>query len=66
MTILTTKQVAERLGITPRAVRALAERHDIGTKINDRMRVYSDEDVSRLRQRSGMVGRPLSLRAVST
>jgi len=59
MPILTTQQVAERLGITPRAVRALAVRHAVGTCLTPRLRVYSEADVARLAVRVGMRGKPM-------
>jgi len=58
--ILTTNQVAERLGITPRAVRKLAERHTVGTLITARTRVYTEADVARLAERVGKRGHHLS------
>ena len=54
--IITTNQVAERLGITPRAVRKLAERHNVGALITSRQRVYSEADVQRLAERVGKRG----------
>lgn len=50
-----TKQVAELLGITERAVRFWAERHGIGEKVG-RDWVFTDEDVDRLRQRKTTPG----------
>ena len=58
--ILTTNQVAERLGITPRAVRKLAERHHVGTLITARTRVYSEDDVRRLAERVGKRGQHIT------
>lgn len=57
--ILSTTQVAERLGIDPSHVRRLAIRHDIGRKLSERVRVFSDRDVEALRAhlKPGM-GRP--------
>lgn len=54
--IYTTAQVAERFGVKPRAVRALAQRHGIGTDLNSRTRIYSDEDVARIAERIGKRG----------
>lgn len=50
-----TKQVAELLGITARAVRFWAERHEIGQKVG-RDWVFTDEDIDRLKQRKTAPG----------
>lgn len=60
--ILTTNQVAERLGVSSRAVQALAKRHNIGTLITTTQRVYSEEDVARLAERVGKRGHHLKSR----
>lgn len=57
--ILTTDQMATRLGISPRRVRKIAETYGIGSKLTDRMRVFAESDEARLRQHStGKPGRP--------
>ena len=58
--ILTTNQVAQRLGITARGVRALAQRHGIGTELTPRQRVYTEADVQRLAERVGKRGQHIS------
>ena len=57
--VFTSAQVAKRLGVTPRAVRALAKRYDIGTLLTDRMLVFTDSDYDALAKHSdGTRGRP--------
>lgn len=47
--IRTTAQVAAAVGVTDSHVRRLSIRHDIGTKLSARVRVFTDADVTRLR-----------------
>lgn len=42
--LLTTLQVAERLGVTPGRVRQLAERLNLGTLLTSRMRIFTEAD----------------------
>lgn len=58
----TPAEVATRLRIHPSAVRRLSADYEIGTKVNKRMRVYSEEDVIVLQSHStGKAGRPRKL-----
>ncbi|MCC6315813.1 MAG: helix-turn-helix domain-containing protein, partial [Thermomicrobiales bacterium] len=43
--VLTAHQVAARLGVSPRTVRNLAARHDIGSLVTGRLRLYTEADV---------------------
>lgn len=52
---LTVSQAAAELGVTPAWVRRLCDRHNLGTKITDRMRLLSHKD---LRILGEMVGKP--------
>ena len=56
--LLTTAQVAARLGITPGRVRQLAIEHGIGTKINERTRVFTEEEAAMIDAIRQPVGRP--------
>jgi hypothetical protein len=56
--LLTTTKVAERLGINSSRVRQLAIAHNIGTKINDRTRVFTEEDIAMLQSIRQPTGRP--------
>lgn len=57
--VLTTAQVAERLGVAGRTIRDRAERYGIGTLVTARMRVFTPADVERLRPHiTGKPGRP--------
>ncbi len=58
--IKTTNQVAQRFGVSARAVRALALRHGIGTQLTPRQWVFTEEDVARIGERIGKVGHHIS------
>lgn len=58
MVILTTTQVAERLGIDSSRVRQIAIKHDIGTKINDRTRIFTEEEATMIDAIRQPIGRP--------
>ena len=58
MAIFTTAQVAARLGINASRVRQLAIEHHIGTKLNNRMRVFTEEDVQMIDSARNPIGRP--------
>jgi hypothetical protein len=58
----TPAEVAARLGIDPSRVRRMAAQYNLGTKLGDRMRVYTEEDVIIMQQHStGVPGRPRRL-----
>lgn len=57
--LLTTKEVAERLHVTPRRVLALAEDRGVGERYG-RSVMFREQDVSRLQP--GPVGRPATAR----
>lgn len=60
-TILTTTQVAARLGIHPSRVRRLAEHHQIGTKLGPRAWAFTEQEVAMLaRHSTGVPGRPFA------
>ena len=60
--IITPAEVAARLRIDPSRVRRLAERYDLGQKVNERMRVYTEEDIAIMQRYStGVAGRPARL-----
>ena len=60
--VVTPAEMAARLRIHPSAVRRLADRYEIGTKINERMRIYSADDVTKMQLHStGVPGRPARL-----
>lgn len=60
--IVTPAEMAARLRISPSRVSRIAAQHDIGTKVNDRMRVYSEEDIVLMQRHStGVPGRPARL-----
>jgi hypothetical protein len=52
-----TTEVGEQLGLNPASVRRLAIKHDIGRKLSDRVRVFTEQDIDRLRQRKTTPGR---------
>lgn len=57
--MLTTAQVADRLGIDTSRVRRLAARYNIGARLSDRVIVYTEEDVMEMQRHStGVPGRP--------
>lgn len=61
-TIITPAEMSTRLRIDRSRVHRLAVRYNIGVRINDRMRVYSEEDVTKMQQHStGTVGRPRTI-----
>jgi len=45
----TTKQVADKIGRHPGHIRNVANWHNIGTLITPRMRVFTTEDVEKIR-----------------
>jgi hypothetical protein len=53
----TTEQAAQRLGIHPGHLRRLALSLGIGQKLSERVRVFTDEDIERLRVRETRPGR---------
>lgn len=60
--LFTSAEAALRLGIHPSAVRQLSARYEIGTLLNRRMRVYTEEDIVMLQTHStGKAGRPRKL-----
>ena len=57
--LITTDTAAKRLGVTPRAVRALATRYTLGTLVTPRLRVFTAAEFERLKTISdGTRGRP--------
>lgn len=56
-TLLTTKQAAELLGLTPGTVRVYCRRYDVGTK-RGRDLWLTPADVETLRNRRTVMGRP--------
>jgi len=58
-TILTTTDVAKRLGIDASRVRRLAADYGIGQKIGPRAWIFTEKDIAALQSRStGKAGRP--------
>lgn len=57
MTLYTTKQIADALGISTRRVRKLAEQHGIGTLAGS-TRVFTAADLAWFRRRNTTPGRP--------
>ena len=55
-TPLSSANVAAQLGISPSQVRRHAAAHSIGTRIDQRTRIFSQGDVSQLRKFVGTVG----------
>lgn len=55
--LYSTAEVARRLALSPAHVRRLAARHGIGLVIG-KTRVFTEDDVQRLRERNTQVGRP--------
>jgi hypothetical protein len=60
--LYTTAQAARILALHEGHIRRLAIRHGIGTKLSERVRVFSESDIERLRQRNQTIGRPPTLR----
>jgi hypothetical protein len=61
----TPAEVAAKLRVTPRSVRRIAERHNIGTQVGSRMRFYTDREVTTLETLStGKSGRPAATRNI--
>jgi len=58
MVSLTTTQVAARLGINSSRVRQLAIERRIGTKINSRTRIFTEEEAAMIDALRQPVGRP--------
>lgn len=56
--VMTTSDVAERLGIDASRVRRLAIKHNIGSKVNERARVFTEGDVAMLQSVRQPAGRP--------
>lgn len=56
--LYTTKQTADLLALHEGHVRRLAIALDIGTKYGDRQRLFTEDDIERLRQRNTTSGRP--------
>ena len=56
--VIRTKDVAARLGIDSSRVRRLAIAHNIGTKLNDRTRVFTEGDIAMLQSVRQPTGRP--------
>jgi hypothetical protein len=56
-TLHTTEQAAQRLGIHPGHLRRLAVSLGIGQKLSERVRVFTDADIERLRLRETKPGR---------
>ena len=54
--LLTTTQIAARLGITPGRVRQLAQARGLGTLVTPNLRLYTEADAERMRGRTP--GRP--------
>lgn len=54
--LLTTKQVADTLGLTVQRVNALARARGLGTLLTPQMRVFTEDDVAAMRDRP--IGRP--------
>lgn len=57
-TLYTTKQAAEELALHEGHIRRLAISLGIGTKYGQRQRLFTEQDIERLRQRNTTVGRP--------
>lgn len=55
--LYSTADVARRLNLSPAHVRRLSAKHGIGTMIG-KQRVFTDADISRLRERNTRPGRP--------
>ena len=55
--LYTTKQVADKLGVTSRRVRKLAQTLDLGRWVGS-VRLYSDADIDVMRTRNTRPGRP--------
>lgn len=53
--VLTTKQAAEELGLSPKTVRALAQRRGLGRNLTPRVKVFTRAEVEsmKLRRPSG-------------
>ena len=47
----TARQVAEMLGLTPDGVRSFAHRHNLGTYLNPRIKLFSEHDIDAMRDR---------------
>lgn len=58
--MLTPADVAKLLERPPRTIAHIAAEHDIGTKVNQRLRLYTERDVAKLRKvmAGRKVGRP--------
>jgi excisionase family DNA binding protein len=56
VTTLTTADIARELGISPRLVRRLARQHQLGTLVTPRLRLFSAEDLERIRNRNRRPG----------
>jgi hypothetical protein len=55
--LYSTTEVASLVGLQPASVRRLAIKHNIGRKLSDRVRVFSEHDIERLRQRKTTPGK---------
>lgn len=47
--VYSTVQVADMLGVDTSQIRRMAARHEIGTKLNPRLWIFTEQDYSRLR-----------------
>jgi hypothetical protein len=47
---ITVSQAAERLGVTPQAVRLRCQQHNLGQMITPRLRLLSEANLRKLRQ----------------
>lgn len=62
MAMVSPAEMAARLGIDRSRVYRLAERYNIGTKLDNGMRVYNEEDIVEMQRHStGVPGRPVKL-----
>lgn len=57
-TLYTTAQAAKELALHEGHIRRIAIKYDIGTKYGQRQRLFTEQDIERLRQRNTTVGRP--------
>ena len=49
--IYTTAELAKLFGVSSRAIRAMAVRHNIGIALTSRLRIYTAADIERLTER---------------
>jgi DNA-binding transcriptional MerR regulator len=54
--LYTTKQVSDRLGISQRQVRTLAQNMQLGVLVNPRLRLFTEANIERMRQRDTQRG----------